>query len=262
MQTVLLLIAFQSTYFKKKGKHRIKGAKQSAKAAAKLLAYFRENDLPVIHVLQTGKMEDITADKLIPYELLEPHQDEATLVTSEINAFADQKLNEMLQGLQANHLLIAGLTAEKQILATAQAAQGLNYSCTVLQDACAASTLKLDGEKLKADLVLKVAMAMLRNTDVEISTTKDYIKAEQKKTKKLGKAAAKQEAILEATKVALEAAPGAESGSATPEQKGKRKNGVRKNNAAKATDSSRKSGKKSAKIKELAAGTTADQVNA
>ncbi|WP_224995307.1 isochorismatase family protein [Cesiribacter sp. SM1] len=253
MQTVLLLVAFQSTYFKKKGNHRVKGAKQSAKSAAKLLAYFRENGLPVIHVLQTGKMEDITADKLIPYELLEPHQDEATLVTSEVNAFADQKLNEMLQGLQADHLLIAGLTAEKQILATAQAAQGLNYNCTVVQDACAASTLKLDGEKLKAEVVLKVAMAMLRNTDVEISTTKAFIKAEQKKRKKQSKAAAKQEAILEATKVALEA----DAAPATSTQKGKRKNG-----AAKSAGSSRKSAKKSAKIKEITPEQTADQVNA
>ena len=206
MPTALLLISFQHNYFKKKGSPKVKGAKKSAKAAAKLLEYFREGNLPIAHILQTGDLEDLSGEDFQPYELLEPKHEESTLITKEVNAFADQRLNPILQSLEVDHLLILGLTAENQILSTARAAKELGYSCTVAQDGCAATTLKIDGEKLKASLVHKVVMAMMQNSEVEITTTKDFIKADQKKLKKRDKAAAKQVAIEEAAKAALEAA--------------------------------------------------------
>ncbi len=196
MQTALLLISFRNNFFKK-GSQRVKGAKQSAKAAAKLLAHFRENELPIVHVLQTGKLEDLSAEKLKPYELLEPKQDEPILVISETNAFADPKLQQKLQSLEVDHLLIAGLTAEKQILATVLAAKELAYTTTVVQDACAANSLKIDGERIKAEVVRQVIMASLRNADIEITTTKTFVKAELKKKKKQLKQAAKHEVQLE-----------------------------------------------------------------
>lgn len=227
MQTVLLLIAFQNSNFKKKGSQSIKAAKKAAKAAAKLLEYFREHSMPIVHVLQTGKLEALTAEKLKPYELLEPKQNELTLITSEISAFADGKLKAMLSDLHAGHLLIAGLTAEKQILATVQAAREQAYSCTVVEDACPARSLKWDGEKISAALVQSVMMAIMKEKDVQIATAKTFIKSEQKRTNKLAREAANQEATLEAAKAALLAAelrPDLAKGSSAPkDKKGSRK---------------------------------------
>ena len=206
MKTALLLIAFQNNYFIK-GSQRIKSAKQSAKAAAKLLAYFRENELPIVHVLQRGKLEELSAEKLQPYELLEPQQDEPSLLSRTPNVFADGKLEQLLHSMEVSRLLIAGLALEKDILASVQAAQSLGYTLTVVQDASAAATLKFEGEKIKADLVQQVVMAMISDAGIEVSSTKAFLKAESKKKKKLEKAAAKQEAILEAARAALEITP-------------------------------------------------------
>ncbi|AHM60693.1 isochorismatase [Flammeovirgaceae bacterium 311] len=206
MQTALLLVAFQDSFFKKKGSHYTKDVKMSAKAAAKLLEHFREHHLPVIHVMHMGKLEDLSVDNLQTYELLEPKKDEPTLVTAEVNAFADQKLAETLKSLEATHLLVAGLAAEKYLIATVHAAKSLNYACTVVQDACAVSKLRVEGEKIKPSLAHKVVMAILDSNDVEITTAKAFIKSEEKKRKKLIKEAAKQEAAFESAKAALEAA--------------------------------------------------------
>lgn len=205
MTTALLLISFQKHYFTKKGNKTIKGVKKSAKAAFKLLEYFRENNLPVIHIIQTGKPEDLSAEKLQPYELLEPKNQESIMVTENNNAFSDHKLYQKLKNLKVDHLLLAGLTVEKQILTTVMAARELAYTCTVAQDACAATNLKLEGEKIEDEQVHKVTMAILLNAGIEVSTAKHFIKTEQKKIKKLRKAEAKQLAIQEAARDAVQA---------------------------------------------------------
>ncbi|AHM62633.1 isochorismatase hydrolase [Flammeovirgaceae bacterium 311] len=238
MKTALLLVAFQDIFFKNKGSHYTKDVQKSAKATEKLLEHFREHKLPVIHVKQMGKLDNLSAEKLLTYELLEPRTDDQTLITGEVNAFADQKLEELLKGVEATHLLVAGLAVEKFLVATLQAAKSLNYSCTVVQDACAVSKLKLGGEKIKSAMAHKVVMAVLNSYGVEITTAKDYIKAEEKQKKKLKKEMARQEAAFEAAKAALEAAEanlkllesGLENKSAQVQKTPKTKKGGKKSN--------------------------------
>lgn len=225
MATALLLVSFQSNYFKKKSNPKIKGIKKSARAAANLLEYFRENQLPIVHVLHTGKPEEFSAESLKPHEMLEPKNEESLVVTGSVNAFSDQKLDQILKNLEVDQLIIAGLTSENQILCTVLAAQELGYKCTVAQDACAATSLKPESGKIKAELVHKVVMAILANSGVEVSASKGYLKAEQKKIKKQKKEEAKLQAIQEAAKAAQLAVsePKAEEIPA-PQKKGSKKN--------------------------------------
>lgn len=221
MLTALLLISFQGEYFHKKAKKNIKGAGKSAKSAARLLHYFRENNLPVVHILHTGKAEGLSVERLNPHELLEPKHEELSVLTSEFNAFADKKLDQILRKLDVTHLLIAGLTAENQVLYTANTAKELGYSCKVVKDACAACSLKFEGEKIKAEQVHQLVMAMMSNQGVGLTTAKEYIKTQNKEAKKLKKATERQEAIERAAKEALEAASKEES-YPTPPKKDKR----------------------------------------
>lgn len=203
MQTALLLIAFQQNYFTK-GAQKLKGAKSAAKAAAKVLSYYREKGLPVVHLLQTGQLEDISADKLQPYELLEPKQDELILLGNDADVFADGKLHDKLERLQVSQLMIAGLGTENEVLRAVLSGKRHGYAVQLIQDACATRALKFEKEKIEAGTVHKVLMATVANMEIKVLTAKYFVKEELKKEKKTKKATAKQEAILEAARSLLE----------------------------------------------------------
>lgn len=82
-----------------------------------------------------GMTEDSPATAL--HEALAPRPDEPVVVKRRISAFTGSDLEVLLRGLQAESLVLAGISTSGVVLSTLRQAADLDFRLTVLADACA-----------------------------------------------------------------------------------------------------------------------------
>ncbi|UZP65946.1 cysteine hydrolase [Desulfovibrio mangrovi] len=182
--TALLLIDIQNDYFPN-GAFELDGAAAAGEKAGQVLAAFREQGRPVIHIqheaVAPGSFFFLPETEGVEiHSSVRPVQGEAVLTKHYPNSFRETGLHDLLQELGVQHLVVAGMMSLMCVDATVRAAFDLGYCCTVLHDACAARSLVFDGVEVSASQVHAAFMAALQMRYAQISSCEAFLEACQR----------------------------------------------------------------------------------
>jgi nicotinamidase-related amidase len=159
------------------------GARNNPEAeqnAARLLAYWRAQGLPVFHVqhcstnpaspLAPGKIGNSITDEVAP-RAGEP------IIQKDVNsAFIGTSLQQQLDAQHLRTLVIAGLTTDHCVSTTTRMAGNLGYTAYLVADACATFDRKgHNGEDFGAELIHQTALASLQAEFATVLTTQALI---------------------------------------------------------------------------------------
>ncbi len=155
--SVLLIIDAQREYVD--GALSLNGVDAAIAETAQLLARARKSGTPVIHVVHkgqgalfnpNGKYFEIVA-------ALHPLKGETIVEKMRVSAFADTKLEELIQRTGRKNLIIAGFMTHNCVSSTARAARDLGYVPTIVASATATRDLPDGKGGIVAASVLQAA---------------------------------------------------------------------------------------------------------
>ncbi|SEN27718.1 Nicotinamidase-related amidase [bacterium A37T11] len=180
MSSALIIIDIQLDYFKN-GAMELVGAEEAAANAKLILASFRSQNLPVIHIQHistrpeaTFFLPDTTGVRIHPD--VTPLPDERVIVKHYPNSFRETGLLAYLQTLPIQDLVIIGMMTHNCIDSTTRAAKDFGYDCTIIADACATKDLQLNSKLVPAEFVQNAFLAGLSYYYANIVTTEAFLK--------------------------------------------------------------------------------------
>ncbi len=179
VKTALLLIDIQNDYFPG-GKMELEGSPEAGHQAQRLLARFREERLPLVHIqhvaLRPGSTFFLpgTAGVEIHQNVL-PLAGETVIQKHYPNAFRDTALLEQLRDEGIERLVIAGMMTHMCVDATTRAAYDNGFNCLIAQDACATKTLSHNGQAVPAGQVHLAFLAALNGTYGRVVTAEQIL---------------------------------------------------------------------------------------
>ncbi len=179
MMRALVLVDLQKDYFPG-GKMEVSGAREASRAAKSLLDFFRQEQLPIVHIQHISTRAGATF--LLPdtegtdfHESVRPLPDEVVIKKHFPNSFRDTGLNEYLMTRQVRELVVCGMMSHMCIDATVRAAFDKGYACFVAHDACAAKKLVFHGAEIPAAHVHGAYMAALGAVYAKMSSAEEII---------------------------------------------------------------------------------------
>ena len=179
MSIALLLLEFQNDYFPN-GRIPLEKSQEASAKAREVLNAFREKKSPVIHVQHISTQPD--AAFLLPctkgadfYQTVQPIKGETIIKKHYPNSFKDTQLLNHLIKHKINHLLICGMITHLTVDATVRAAHDLGFTCTVLDDACAAQQLTFNQHVISAQDAHHAYMAGLQTAYAAVLNTAAYL---------------------------------------------------------------------------------------
>jgi len=155
-KTALLLIDIQNFYFPG-GKSELVEPIKAAENAAKILAEFRKDGMPVIHVRHNSEPGGEI------HKLVEPLPGEKIISKSAVNAFVGTDLLDYLKAENISALVICGMQTHMCVEAATRAASDLGFNCILIKDACTTKDLRYDGRVIKAEDVHYSTLSTLSN---------------------------------------------------------------------------------------------------
>lgn len=177
MTTALLIVDIQNDYFPG-GAMEVVGAAAAATQAAKLLAAFRQQTRPIIHVQHIAARPGATF--FLPdthgaeiHESVRPGPDETVLQKHFPNSFRETPLLEHLRSLGTSQLVIAGMMTHMCIDTTTRAAADLGFKCFLAHDACATRDLSFNGKQVPAESVQTAYLAALNGLFARVLSASD-----------------------------------------------------------------------------------------
>jgi nicotinamidase-related amidase len=182
--TALILIDFQNDYFSNydSAKFALSNTEAAANQGAKLLAAFREKNLPIVHVRHEFQTDD--APFFLPgSEGAKIHTSvanitgEPVVLKHQINGFRDTNLKAILDEQGIEHVIVVGAMTHMCIDAVTRAAKDFGYNCTIAHDACATLDLEFNGVKVPAEHVHATFMAALKFAYANVTSTDELIKS-------------------------------------------------------------------------------------
>lgn len=154
MSVGLLLIDIQNDYFPG-GKMELQGSVEAAQVAGRLLDFFRQRGLPVVHIQHLSTRAGATF--FIPgtpgadlHDRVKPQVGERVIQKHYPNSFRETDLLAHLQGAGIQQLVVAGMMTHMCVDATTRAAADLGFTCQIVQDGCATRDLTLNGQAVTA----------------------------------------------------------------------------------------------------------------
>jgi len=165
MTTALLLIDLQNDYFPG-GKMELVGAEPAAAQAARLLAFFRARNWPVVHIQHVSTRPGASfflpdTDGVRHHPVVAPQDDEPVVVKHFPNAFRETDLGARLRALGVERLAVAGMMTHMCVDAGVRAATDLGYQVLLASDACATRDLVHAGVTVPAVQVQAAFLAAL-----------------------------------------------------------------------------------------------------
>lgn len=164
-KTALLLIDVQNDYFPG-GLFPLEGMEAASAHCAELLAAFRKNKLPIIHIRHEELAEDAPFFK--PNSVgahihvsVTPLGNEPVVVKRYPNCFRETNLKKMLDDAHIGSLIIGGAMSNLCVDAGTRAASDFGYNCAVAHDACAAMEIIFNGAKVPPSQVHAAFMGAL-----------------------------------------------------------------------------------------------------
>ncbi|WP_417850487.1 cysteine hydrolase family protein [Thalassoglobus sp.] len=178
-KTALLIIDLQNDYFPN-GKWELEGTEAAAAKAADLLAAFRKQGLPIVHVRHEFPTSD--APFFAPntpgseiHTTVQPNEGESVVLKHQINCFRETNLKEVLDEQGVETVLICGAMSHMCVDAATRAANDFGYQCTVAHDACATLALEFNGTAVPANLVHAAFMAALDFGYARVASTEELL---------------------------------------------------------------------------------------
>ncbi|MCE7993179.1 MAG: cysteine hydrolase [Roseivirga sp.] len=144
--------------------------------AVKLLELWREQGLPVFHVIHSSREEGSRLHPDHPgfamIDEITPTADEPVIVKEVNSGFIGTDLKERLEAQEITTLVIAGLTTNHCVSTTTRMAGNFGFQVYLISDATATFDRKgLNGELFEAELVHQTALASLNE---EFARVIDY----------------------------------------------------------------------------------------
>jgi len=179
MTRALLLIDLQNDYFPG-GAMALVGSPEAGLQAGRLLAAFRAQDLPVIHIQHIALRPGATF--FLPgtpgaelHPSVAPLPGEPVFQKHFPNSFRETPLLEHLRGLGATELVVAGMMTHMCIDTTVRAAFDLGFACRLAGDACATRDLAREGATVPAAQVQAAFLAAIDGTFAKVMSVDDLI---------------------------------------------------------------------------------------
>lgn len=154
MSLGLLLIDIQNDYFPD-GNMELHGSAAAGQVAARLLAFFRQQQWPLVHIQHLSLRPNATF--FVPntpgaemHNAVQPQANEVVIQKHFPNSFRETPLLTQLQQLGVKQLVVAGMMTHMCVDATTRAAADYGFDCRIVQDACATRDLKLDDHVITA----------------------------------------------------------------------------------------------------------------
>jgi nicotinamidase-related amidase len=181
MTKSLIIVDVQNDYFGG-GAMDLVGMDAAAACCARLLATFREAQLPVFHIQHLSTRAG--AGFFVPdtpgceiHDSVQPQAGEAHIVKHFPSAFHDTDLHQLLQLSGIKELVICGAMSHMCIDTTVRVAFDHGYQCQLIADACATRDLEFDGRKVAATDVQAAFMAALSVPFAQVISTDEYLTA-------------------------------------------------------------------------------------
>ncbi len=168
MKTALILIDIQNDYFPG-GKMELEGSVEEGERAARLLSFFRDAHLPLVHIQHISTRPTATyflpnTDGVKTHVSVAPREGETLFQKHFPNSFRDTPLLEHLKREQIERVVIAGMMTHMCVDATTRAAFDFGFQCLVAEDACATRALTHAGKTVRAEDVHRAFLAALNGT--------------------------------------------------------------------------------------------------
>jgi len=180
--TALIIIDFQNDYFEdfKEAKFVLKNTIEASSNAALLLERFRKENKKIVHIRHESLSNEAplfhqNTHGANIHESVNPIQGENIIVKNHANSFLQTNLKQVLDDANIEDVIICGAMSHMCVNSTTRAASELNYTCTVIHDACATLSLEFEGTKVDASLVHASSMASLAFGFASIVSTSDLL---------------------------------------------------------------------------------------
>lgn len=161
--TALLIIDVQNDYFPG-GKMTLEKSVQAAENTRRILEYFRNNHLPVIHIQHISTNDGAVffipgTDGAKINHLVLPEKDEKVIVKHFPNSFRETDLLNYLQSKTIKNLVITGMMTDVCVESTTRAAFDFGFTNIIIGGATATGNRELNGEVIKAEEVQRSFLA-------------------------------------------------------------------------------------------------------
>lgn len=168
-EVALIIVDVQMFYFPG-GSSPLVDPEKASLNAGRILAAFRQKNLPVIHVRHNTKQgSDIHPN-------VAPLRNEKVISKNRASSFYETDLLEYLKELNVSKLVICGMMTHMCVEATTRAASDLGFECTVIGDACTTKDLRYESTIIKANDVHLSTLSTLSGTYAKILETEKWIK--------------------------------------------------------------------------------------
>ena len=183
MKTALVIVDIQNDYFPG-GKMELEGSTEAGRKAGSVLARFRMQGLPVVHIQHVSLHPGATfflpnSEGVAIHESVEPLPQETVVTKNYPNAFRETPLLDLLKQNQVGRLVIVGMMTHMCVDATVRAAFDHGFRCEVLADACATRSLSFQGVTVPAQQVHAAFLAALGSVYAKVVAADDFMAAIQ-----------------------------------------------------------------------------------
>lgn len=180
MNLGLVFIDLQNDYFPN-GRWELHGAEEAVFHAGRLLHYFRERGLPVIHVKHINSGKDapffaIDTKGAEIHHVVLPQGGEPVIEKHWPDSFYETDLKACLENGNIGRLVVCGMMTHMCVDTTVRAAKSLGYEITLIEDGCASRDLEWNGITIPADMVHGAYMAALNGRFARIVTADQWLK--------------------------------------------------------------------------------------
>jgi nicotinamidase-related amidase len=169
--TALLIIDIQDFYFPG-GKVPLVEPEAAAENARRVLAAFRAEGSPVVHV-----RHDFDPGGAI-HASVAPIEGEKVFTKTEVSCFNGTQTLAYLKKIGVERLVIVGMQTHMCLEAATRAAHDLGFECVVIGDACATRDLKYGDRTVPAADVHTSTLATLNGTYAKVVDTEVFLAAE------------------------------------------------------------------------------------
>lgn len=165
MKQALIIVDIQNDYFQG-GKMELVGMEAAAKNAQRVLALFREKNLPIFHIQHISDRPGATfflpeTSGVEIHESVTPKTGESVIQKHFPNSFRNTSLLDQLHDLRVKKIIVCGAMSHMCIDTTVRAAFDLGFRIVVVSDACATRDMEFKGVTIQASQVHAAFMAAL-----------------------------------------------------------------------------------------------------
>lgn len=177
----LVMVDIQKDYFPG-GKYPLVQPEAAAGQGARMLAFFRQHQLPIFHVRHLSIGAEATF--FVPdtpgadfFPVCAPQAEEAVIIKHHPDSFLETTLKQQLTDQDIDALVVCGMMTHMCIDTTVRSAASQGFAVHLIADACATRDLVWEGTTIPALAVQQVYLASLAGTFAQVSSVAAWLQA-------------------------------------------------------------------------------------